>query len=195
MNNFKYSVLLPVYHGDYPEYLKTAIDSMTAQTLKPEEILIAVDGPISDELKDVIESYRLSDEALFTVIYYPDNRGLGTLLRDALPMCRNEFVARMDADDYSVPTRIEKQAEVFAKYPGLSAVGCNVDEFTEDISRPVAHVVLPETPEECLKFARRRCPMRHPALLYKKSDVIAAGSYSGKYHLLEDYDLIIFDIQ
>ena len=57
-SDFTYSVLLPVYHKDKPEYLKIAVDSMLAQTIPPEEILIAVDGPINDDLRGVIEDYR-----------------------------------------------------------------------------------------------------------------------------------------
>lgn len=188
--NFSYSVLLPVYHGDYPEYLKVAIDSMLAQTLKPDEIVIAVDGPISKELRGVIESYRTKHEDLFNVHYYSENRGLGLLLRDAIYLCRNEFIARMDADDYSVPERIEKQAEIFRKFPELSAVGCNCIEFEDDISKPAAYVILPEMPQEILEFSRRRNPVSHPTLLYKKSDVIAAGNYRNFYRI-EDYDLVM----
>ncbi len=161
---------------------------MTAQTLKPEEILIAVDGSIGDELRNVIEEYRQGNNTLFTVCYYPKNRGLGAVLHDALLLCRNDFIARMDADDYSVPERIEKQAEIFRKYPELNVVGCIVDEFEDDISHPVAHVILPEKPEDVLKFARRRSPMRHPCMLYRKSEIIAVGNYRNVYHY-EDYDL------
>ena len=163
---------MPVYHGDNPDYLTVAVDSMLAQTLKPEEVFIAVDGPIGDELSGVIEGYRRKYGGLFTVKYYPESRGIALTLKDSLPLCRNEFIARTDADDYSAPERVEKQAEVFEKNPSFSIVGCNVDEFTDDITKPVSHVVLPETTEEIYKFARRRTPMRHPAMLYKKSEVM-----------------------
>lgn len=185
---FLYSVLLPVYGKDSPEYLKFAVDSMLNQTIAPEEIFIAVDGPISTELHEVIEGYVKEHEDIFTVHYYDTNRGIWAVLKDSLPLCRNEFIARMDADDYSVPTRIEKQAEIFRKYPELNVVGCNVDEFEDDINHPVAHVILPEKPEDVMKFARRRSPMRHPAMLYRKSEVISVGNYRNVY-LYEDYEL------
>ena len=187
---FKYSVLMPVYHGDNPEHLITAIDSMINQTVKPEEFFVAVDGPVNDDLRGIIEGYRAEHSDMFTVKYYPESRGIALTLRDSLPLRRNEFIARMDADDYSAPTRIEKQAAVFERHPAYSIVGCNVDEFVDDIKSPVSHVVLPETTEEILRFARRRTPMRHPAMLYKKSEVIAAGNYRNVYKY-EDYDIVM----
>ena len=187
-SDFTYSVLLPVYHKDKPEYLKIAVDSMLAQTIPPEEILIAVDGPINDDLRGVIEDYRKNYGKLFTVHYFETGRGLGSVLRDTLPLCRNEFIARMDADDYSEPARIERQAEMFRKFPELKVVGCNVDEFEDNITQTVAHVVMPETSKEISNFARRRNPIRHPTTLFKKSEIIAAGNYKALMRL-EDYEL------
>lgn len=187
-HDFVYSVLIPVYGKDSPEYFKFAVDSMINQTVPPEEIFIAVDGPVGDEMNGIISRYKSSNASLFTVKYFPENRGIAPTLRDSLPMCRNEFVARMDADDYSLPTRIEEQSEIFRKYPKITTVGCNVDEFEGDITNVTAHVILPETPEEARKFARRRSPMRHPAMVFRKSDIIAIGSYRDVYKY-EDYDL------
>lgn len=187
---FSYSVLLPVYYKDSPEYLVIALDSMLAQTLLPEEIVIAADGAINSGLREVIDDYAMRYGRLFTVKFYPEHRGIWAVLHDTLPLCRNEYIARMDADDYSVPSRIEKQAEIFARYPGLSMVGSNVDEFEGTVTNVISHVILPETPEEAIKFARRRCPVRHSSLLYKKSDIIAAGNYRNIFRL-EDYDLAV----
>lgn len=185
---FIYSFLIPVYHKDSVEYFKIAVDSMLKQTIPPEEIFIAVDGSIGSELRSVIEGYKSANERLFTVHYFPENRGIALTLRDSLPMCRNEFVARMDADDYSLPERIEEQAAIFRKFPKITTVGCNVDEFEGDITNIISHIILPETPEEARKFARCRSPMRHPAMLYRKSEVIAVGNYRNVFRC-EDYDL------
>ena len=188
--NFPYSVLMGLYHKDSPEFLRVAIDSMLNQTIPPEEYFIAVDGPIGEELQEVLNDYRKRYGDLFTIYYHPENRGIGAILGEVLPLCRNEFIARMDADDYSVPERIEKEAAVFEEHPEYDWVGSNVDEFHDDISRPVSHVIMPETHEEILKFARRRCPFRQPTLLVRKSAVIDAGGYRD-FHRHEDYDLIV----
>jgi len=187
---FLYSVLLPVYKGDRAEWLKIAVDSMLAQTLPPEEIFIAVDGAVGADLSATLNEYEASNPRLFTVKRYAENEGLGKLLNKTLPLCRNEWVVRMDADDYSLPERIEKQFTVLKENPDISVVGCNVDEFYGDVEGIVARVILPETPEEVYSFAKRRCPIRHPALLYKKSDVLASGNYTVQDYV-QDYDLVV----
>ena len=190
MTDHCYSVLLPVYGKDSPAYLRIAIDSMLAQTLPPEEILIAVDGPIGNDLMSVIDQYRTAQPEVFSLCQSPERAGLGALLRKAVPLCRNAYIARMDADDYSSPERLAKQFAVLDQRSDVDIVGCNVDEFTDGVTSPVSHVVLPESPEDAAQFAKRRCPMRHPALLYRKDDVLTAGNYAPLY-TFEDYDLIV----
>lgn len=190
MTNHRYTVLLPVYGKDSPAYLRTAIDSMLAQTLPPEEILIAVDGPIGNDLVTVINQYRTARPNVFSFYQSPDQKGLGALLRAAVPLCRNAYIARMDADDYSSPERLSRQFAVLDRRDDVDIVGCNVDEFMDDVANPISHVILPESPEDTLQFAKRRCPMRHPALLYRRDDVLAAGNYAPLY-TFEDYDLIV----
>jgi glycosyltransferase involved in cell wall biosynthesis len=185
-----YSVLIPLYRGDSAEALKIAVESMIKQTIKPDEIVIAVDGPIGPELDSIISEYERKNDKLFSVYRFSVNEGLGKLLNKALPLCRNEYIARMDADDYSCPERMEKQFAVLKTHPEIDIVGCNVDEFSGNTDNIVAHVVLPETPEAVRKFAKRRCPIRHPTLLYRKSDVLKAGNYSVQDHG-QDYELIV----
>ena len=115
---------------------------------------------------------------------------MGPALKKGIEECKNEFIARMDSDDYSVPTRIEKQFEVFENNPKLGLVGTNVDEFNGTIENVSCSVVLPEQHDEIYKFSKRRCPFRHPSLLYKKNEVLKAGNYR-KFYLCEDYDLYV----
>ena len=190
MSKYKYTVLLPVYYKDSPEYLRVAIESMIAQTLPPEEIVIAVDGPIGSELQSLITVYKKTKPDLFSIYQFKERDGLGGLLRKAVPLCRNEYIARMDADDYSLPNRMAKQFSILKKHCDVDVVGSNVDEFIEHVNEPVSHVILPENPADTFLFAKRRCPMRHPTLLYRKSDVIAVGGYR-KLYTFEDYDLIV----
>jgi glycosyltransferase involved in cell wall biosynthesis len=163
---------------------------MLAQTMSPEEIVVAVDGSISDELDFIIREYETTHTDLFSVYRYEVNAGLGKLLNKTLPLCRNEHIARMDADDYSEPDRVEEQLEILASMPDIDVVGSNVDEFNGDIKNTVACVVLPEKQNDIFKFAKRRCPIRHPALLYKKSDVLRVGNYNAQDYV-QDYELAV----
>lgn len=186
----KYSVLMPLYVKDNPEWFKVSIDSMLNQTVAPDEIFIVCDGSLSEELDSELENYSEKNPGLFTIHRIENNVGLGVALAMAIPMCRNEYIARMDADDYAVPERCEKQLKVFFEHPELDVVGTNVEEFIDSIDNVVSHVVLPETHDEIVAFAKRRCPIRHPSLIYKKSAVIKAGNYRDYRHA-QDYNLIV----
>lgn len=184
----KYSVLMSVYFKEEPANLKFSIDSMLNQTIKPLEFVLVKDGKLTRDLDSVIEMYVKKYPGLFNIVSINENVGLGPALKIGIENCHNEFIARMDSDDYSIPTRIEKEFEIFEQFPDLSLVGSNVEEFEGDINHVIASVILPEKQEEIFKFSKRRCPFRHPSLLYKRSSVLKAGNYR-KYYLCEDYDL------
>jgi len=188
--NRKYSILMPVYYKDKAEWFEYSIKSMLNQTVFPDEFVIIEDGPLPNKLNKVVEKYLKKYPKLFNVIKVKKNRGLGVVLKLGIQNCKNEFVARMDADDYSVPDRIEKQLKIFKKYPKLGLVGTNVDEFSGNINNVNCHVILPETQKEIYKFSKKRCSFRHSTLLYKKSEVLKAGNYR-KFYLFEDYDLYV----
>jgi len=188
--NRKYSVLMSVYYKDKAEWFEYSIKSMLNQTIFPDEFIIVEDGPLTYELNSVVEKYTKKYPKLFNIIKIEKNQGLGPALKLGIENCKNEFIARMDSDDYSMPDRIEKQFKIFERYPKLGLVGTNVDEFIGDINNVICHLILPKTQKEIYKFSKRRCPFRHPALLYKKSEVLKAGNYR-KFDLYEDYDLYV----
>ena len=182
-----YSVLMSIYKKDNVEWLKYAVDCMLNQTIKPNEFVIVEDGPLTEELNEVISSYSKNSD-IFNIIKIKKNGGLGPALKLGVEKCNNEWIARMDADDYSPKDRIEKQFKVLEKYPDIGIVGSNAIEFCNDIENVISTVNLPEKPEAINKFAKRRCPFRHSGILYRKSEILRAGNYQECY-LFEDYDL------
>jgi glycosyltransferase involved in cell wall biosynthesis len=124
------------------------------------------------------------------IIRLKENKGLGNALNIGIRQCKNELVARMDTDDISRANRCEKQLSVFALFPEISICSGTVEEFSESRSRIEARRVLPEKQEDILAFAKKRNPFNHPCVMYKKSDVEAAGSYQVFYRV-EDYYLWI----
>lgn len=139
----KYSVLMSLYKKEHSEYLQLALDSMLRQTVKPDEIVLVEDGPLTDELYEVLDQYK---DHLHIVVN-ETNLGLGLALNRGLEACRNEFVARMDTDDISKPDRCEKQLRRFAEKPGLSIVGSHIDEFVGDPSNVISQRRVPLTSE------------------------------------------------
>ncbi len=186
----KYSVLMSVYYKEKAEWFDYAIKSMLNQTIFPDEFVIVEDGPLTEELDKIINKYLEKYPNIFNIVKIKKNGGLGPALKLGIEKCKNEFIARMDSDDYAVPDRIEKQFEIFEKNPELGLVGSNVEEFDGDISNINCHVILPENHDDIFKFSKRRCPFRHPSLLYKKSAVLKANNYR-EFYLCEDYDLYV----
>ncbi len=182
-----YSVLFPVYRQDNPEWVRIAIESMLNQSVRTDDFVVVIDGPISEELQKLIDSYW--DYGFFNIVQLENNVGLGRALASGVLLCKNEIIARMDADDYSLPDRCERQLNVMRE-EDVDVVGTNVNEFMDSIENVVSRVLLPEKHSDIVAYAKRRCPIRHPALMYKKSSVIGAGNYRDFRHM-QDYNLAV----
>lgn len=185
----RFSVLMSVYKNDNADYLKIAIDSIINQTLKPDEIVIVQDGPISKELEDVISEY-IDKYKMIKTIPLEKNQGLGKALNIGLNYCSYDIVARMDADDYCSSDRFEKQIKEFENDDTLSIVGGNLSEFVEDINQSIGIRVVPTTQEKIIEQMKSKNPMNHITVMYKKADVLKAGNYQDFFYY-EDYYLWI----
>jgi len=174
----KYSVLMSLYVKEKPEYLRLAIDSMLNQTVKPDEIVIVEDGPLTDFLYAVLDEYKAKYPQIVRTIKNEKNLGLGLALNVGLKECKNELVARMDTDDISKPDRCEKQLKVFAENMSLSIVGTYVDDFTDDPEKIISTRAVPVTNDEIYQFAKKRSAFNHPAVMYRKSRVLNFGGYA-----------------
>lgn len=185
---YKYSVLMSVYFKDDADNLRLAIDSMLNQTVKPEQYVVVEDGKLTSELNTVIDEYENQYPELFTIVKIAQNKGLANALNEGIKVCRNELVARMDADDISLPERCEKELECFELYPDLDICGCQIDEFYDDVRNIRTSRVVPTNFNDIKKFMRKRQPFNHPTVIYKKEKVIEYGGYS-LLKRKEDFDL------
>lgn len=186
----QYSVLMSVYYKDNAIWLKEAIESMLKQTVKTNDFVIVEDGTLPNELENIIRFYEKNYKEIFNIIRIKENGGLGPALALGVTKCKNELIARMDADDYSVPNRCEKQIKMFKNHDELDIVGSSIAEFIGNINNIQAYRILPESDEEIKKFAKRRNPFGHPSIMFRKSKVLEAGNYRS-YYLCEDYDMWI----
>lgn len=169
-----YSVLLPVYSGSNPDYLRQSIDSMLAQTIPPDDFVVVSDGPVGDEIEAVLASYGGS----LRLVRGKRHQGLGRTLNGGLRFCRNDIVARMDDDDIAAPDRCEKQLKILRDNPETGIVSAFVAEFHGDDPEDVRSTrTVPETHEQILRFSRHRTPFNHPAVMFRKEAVLAAGGY------------------
>ena len=187
---YKYSVLMSVYFKENPDWLKLSIQSMLNQTIKPSEIVIIKDGVLTKELDIVLEQFKNEYPSMFNIIALEENVGLGEALRVGIVSCKNELIARMDSDDYSDPTRCEKQLKIFKDNPTFDVVGTFEGEFENEISNLISVHKVPEFSTEIAQFMKKRCALLHPTVMYRKSFVLKCGNYR-HVPLYEDYDLFI----
>ena len=186
-----FSVLMSVYRNDRPEFVERALDSVTTlQSRKPDELVLVVDGPISDELKSLIEKRSKTEPGLYNVVWLPENKGLGNALRIGVESARNEIIARMDSDDVSTPERFEKQIAYMEEHPEYDVVGGQITEFIETEDNIVGKREVPCDSEEILMWLRGRCPLNHVSVTLLRSRVLAVGNYID-WHYNEDYFLWI----
>jgi len=186
----EYSVLMTVYKNDNPEYFRLALKSMIKQTKKPDEIVLVKDGPVPDEIQNVINDLNHKYPNIIHQVQLSQNKGLGLALNEGIKVCRNELIARMDSDDVSAPTRCEREVAEFEKNPNLDIIGCPVIEFVGDIHNRVGRRNVPLDNESIHKYARKRDPFNHPTVMYRKSSVEAVGCY-GDLRKNQDTDLWI----
>ena len=95
----KYSVLMSLYDKENPEYLSPSLDSMFNQTVKPDEVILVLDGPINKKLQIIIDRFLNKYPNTLKLVPVENNVGLGRALDIGLDHCSNELVARMDTDD------------------------------------------------------------------------------------------------
>lgn len=183
-----FSVLLPVYRGDRADFLRRSLASVTVeQTLRPDEVLIVRDGPVPDELEDVLARARrgeLSGAVPVRVLELADNAGLALALEAGLAEAAHDVVARQDADDISVPERFATQLPLIAA--GYDLVGSAIQEFDDEADAGGVIRRQPSDPAEIRRVLALRDPFNHPSVVYRAAAVRAAGGYQ-PLDLMEDY--------
>ena len=186
MNPTPFSVAMCVYGGDNAEYFKLAVDSILNQSVRPDEVVLVVDGPVPQILENVICEYEKS--SVFKIIRLKENQGHGAARRTSLFHCTHEIVALMDADDVSMPRRFEKQLEIMNNDNSLSIVGGNIVEFVGSADKIVGYRNVPSTDQDIKDYLKSRCPMNQVTVMFRKKDIECVGGYIDWY-CEEDYYL------
>ena len=99
---------MSVYKNDSPAFLEQAIDSVVNQSVCPDEVLLIVDGPIPDALRQKVLD-KQKEFPIIRPVFLLENKGLGNALKVAVENAKYDVIARMDSDDLSSPDRFEKQ--------------------------------------------------------------------------------------
>jgi cellulose synthase/poly-beta-1,6-N-acetylglucosamine synthase-like glycosyltransferase len=183
-----FSVLISIYYKEKPQYFNRAMKSIwDEQTIKPNEIILVLDGSLTNELYSAIDQWQDKIGELFKTIPLDKNVGLGNALNIGMNHCSYELIARMDTDDISAHNRFERQLNVFREND-VDVCSAFISEFDNDENLIVSHRVVPELHYDIIKYSKFRNPLNHAVAMYKKSVVENSGGYK---HMLwmEDYYL------
>lgn len=184
----KFTVLMSIYKNENVKHFNRAMRSIwDDQSIKPDEIVLVQDGVLNEMLYQEINSWKSKLNNVFTVVVIKQNVGLGGALNEGLKYCSNELIARMDTDDIALPNRFERQLAIFRK-DNIDVCGAWIGEFISDETQVDSYRRVPEYHNEIVRFAKKRSPINHPAVMYKKEAVLCVGGYINR-RTIEDFHL------
>lgn len=132
------------------------------------EWVIVEDGPLTDELYDLLEQYQRQYAGLIKRVPLIENQGLGAALRVGIPECNYELIARMDTDDIARRDRFEKQIAEFENNPNLDVCGSQIDEFEETPDKIIARRSVLLEHNDIVQYLKRRDAFIHVTVMFKK---------------------------
>ena len=181
----KVAVIMSLYKSDELKFVKLAIESVLSQTFRDFDYYIQYDGFVQKNVDDYLSSIK--DDRVH-ISRRVENKGLAYSLNELLavvmPM-QYDFIARMDADDISMPERFEKQIAFMDTHPETECLGTWAIEIKSDGSE-YYRKQMPETHEGCWnQFMIRDC-LIHPTVMFRRSYIEKAGVYSLDTYFGED---------
>ena len=181
------SVVLPVRNGG--RFLDQAVDSILSQTFHDLELLL-IDDHSTDS---AISALDRSDRRLKLIV----SRGEGVVdaSNTGFELSRGEYVARMDADDVSLPDRVQSQLDYLDQNPTISIVGCCVEIFSDagiqgGFKRYENWLNSVRDPEQVHQQIFIESPLPNPGLMFRQGAIQQLGGYRNN-QWPEDYDLLL----
>ncbi len=178
------SVIMPVYNAE--KYVAEAIESILSQTFRDFEFLIFNDGS-TDKSAEIVQYYANKDER---IIFYNYTKNTGYLkhLNEGIDKAQGKYIARMDADDISLPQRFEKQVEFMESHEDIGVCGTWFTTFENHIENTIT-VMQPFEKDSDIKIAIfHSCPFGHPTVM-AKTEVLKQNKYDINFYPAEDYEL------
>jgi len=175
------SVLMAVYNG--AAYLGEAMASILSQTFGDFELLVIDDGS-TDDTPAIL---RACTDRRLRVVRHDGNLGLIAALNRGLDEARGEYVARMDADDIALPSRLERQRKLLLGAPNIGLCGTWFRTFG---SEPAKVVRPPVQPDELAAKLFYESPLAHPSVMFRRTLFAERGlRYDPAFSFAEDFEL------
>ncbi|MGD0756525.1 MAG: glycosyltransferase [Bacteroidales bacterium] len=180
------AVIMSVYKNDKLLYVTESVQSILNQTFTKFDYYIVFDGPVKPDIDNYITSLIDKRIRLFRL---KKNKGLAKALNFLLEIVmknpEHRLIARMDADDISLPERFEKQNNFLNANPDISCVGCWSQEIDES-GKHLSDRKLPIDHEALRKRYYTRTPFAHPSVMYRREFIEKTGFYPTDTILMED---------
>ncbi len=181
------SVIMGVYNETNKDVIMKAVMSILNQTFTDFELIIYNDGSCNNTTNILEEIDKLDDR--IKIIGKEENHGLAFSLNECIKHSKGDFIARMDADDYSFPERLRLQKKYLDSHPDISWCGSNTLLFNEN--GVWGERVYPEFPDnkDFLKYS----PFVHPSVMYRKEVFTSSVGYNESEETLrcEDYEIFM----
>lgn len=186
------AVLMCVHRGADPAQFDEALASMRAQTHRNLRLFVYCDGPLQAAHEEVIARLLRTEPGLDLVVRGERPAGLPTGLNRLIELAMAdpaiEFMARMDADDISMPQRIERQLAFLREHPAVSILGTWCIEFTEP-NVPAFHKKLPSEAAEVPGSMLFRSALAHPTVMFRRGVFERGHRYDPTLLVMQDYEL------
>ena len=182
MNSPVISLIMSVYNGE--KYIARALMSLLAQTFDNFEVILVDDGS-TDATANIVRSIR--DGRIKYI--EQSNSGLTKSLNKALSIATGKWIARHDADDFSISTRFERQLAFLNKNPNIGLLGSSCFIQPERIGMINEIYMYPERYEEILAVFTTYNPFVHGSMLIDRELLLASGGYNEQYRYVQDYEL------
>lgn len=176
------SVIMSVFNGG--SYIARALLSILAQTYDDFEVILIEDGS-TDHTAEVISKIRDGRVKLI----HQENSGLTKSLNRALELSRGKWIARHDADDFSISTRFEQQIDFLNKNPSVGFLGSNC--FIQPESHGIINEIYdyPELNDEIKAAFPFYNPFVHGSTIIRRDLLVDNSGYDESYRYVQDYEL------
>lgn len=185
-----FTLLLCVYAADTLAHFQRALESATLeQTLPPSQVIILRNGPVSADIEEYLTRLDQTSPSIH-IVRLETNSGLAHALNTGIQHTTTPWIARMDADDLSLPQRFERQMAYLKSHPDTDILGTALQEFTEP---EPGHIIwgekriLPTDEKDIKAYARFQSPVHHPTVMLRTSALTHAGGYPEDSGRFEDY--------
>lgn len=178
------TVLMAVYNGGH--VVEAAIESILAQTYSDWDALLINDGSL-DGTGRILESFSRRDSRI-VVLQNPSNCGLAACMNTGWRQARGLLIARMDADDISLPERLEHQVLFMKSHPDVDVLGTGA-EVVDESGRTLGVALRPEYHGELVRRMYKEAPFIHPSVMVRRNLFESLHGYDERLRRSQDTDL------